>query len=637
LDLLIRRCLKKRPEDRPDTIGVVRAGLADVRATLADKRTHRPRFRRLAVPIPVGMLILALVWVGVWSLAGRHNTLGPLTGSPVRLTNDSGSSKDPSISADGKLVAYVSDRGGSNYDLYVQQVGGSQPIRLTNTEFDEGQPHFSPDATQIVFRSTQDGGGIFVVPTFGGEPKRIAGKGFRPRFSPDGKQVVFWTSSEGVYNNDSRIYVMSSSGGPVRTVRGDFDGAAHPIWTPDGEHLLFFGRQYGSAHTDCGYWITPLSGGQSTPVHMRAEFPPDVQNIRPEWWWKDRLFCSVSTADTVSIWELVLSVSTGKPLSPPRRLASGAGNESQVSVSDNGKLVFTSTLSNEDIYAVPIDANRGQVTGELQRLTNELSREYLPTLSADGRKMAFKSDRSGHEQVWLRDIPSGKEVALADINAALTSMAIISPDGARVAYSTFDQGKRNLLVIGTDNRISELWHDHGQVIGWTPDSKRLLFTNYNSSFNSTFNGHTVSLFDPRTKQLVDILRFAAPHSFGDIKVSPDGVWLAASIDRGPSQGQIMVMPFRSDLIPSDQWIAVTDERLYRHDVAWSLDGNLLYWFANEDGRDCLYAQRLNVSTKRPVGAHFAVRHFHYAVSRQQTAHSTNGNNKQYLDAEPLRG
>ena len=75
----------------------------------------------------------------------------------------------------------------------------------------------------------------------------------------------------------------------------------------------------------------------------------------------------------------------------------------------------------------------------------------------------------------------------------------------------------------------------------------------------------------------------------------------------------MVMPFRSDLIPSDQWIAVTDERLYRHDVAWSLDSNLLYWFANEDGRDCLYAQRLNVSTKRPVGAHFAVRHFHQRV------------------------
>src|SRR5262249_7649323 len=159
-----------------------------------------------------------------------------------------------------------------------------------------------------------------------------------------------------------------------------------------------------------------------------------------EWWWKDRLFCSVGTGDTVSIWELVLSVSTGKPLRPPRRLASGAGNESQASVSEGGKLVFTSSLSNEDIYAIPIDSNRGRATGELQRLTKELSREYRPTLPADGRKTAFKSDRSGHEQVWLRDIPSGKEVALADINSVLTSMAIISPDGSRVAYSSIDQG-----------------------------------------------------------------------------------------------------------------------------------------------------------------------------------------------------
>jgi hypothetical protein len=178
-----------------------------------------------------------------------------------------------------------------------------------------------------------------------------------------------------------------------------------------------------------------------------------------------------------------------------------------------------------------------------------------------------------------------------------------------VAYNTFNGARRNLFVVGTDNIAPELLYDNGQAYGWTPDSDRLLFTNYNSSFP----GHTISLVDVHSKQSVDILRLAAPPEFNDVKVSPDGVWMAVAITRGPSQGQIVVMPFRSDLIPSDQWIAITDDKIYRHEVAWSLDGNLLYWFANEDGRDCLYAQRLNPSTKRPEGAHFAVHHFHQRV------------------------
>jgi hypothetical protein len=40
-----------------------------------------------------------------------------------------------------------------------------------------------------------------------------------------------------------------------------------------------------------------------------------------------------------------------------------------------------------------------------------------------------------------------------------------------------------------------------------------------------------------------------------------------------------------------------------------LDGKLLYWFSVADGKDCIYAQRLNATTKEPVGAPFAVYRF----------------------------
>ncbi len=88
-----------------------------------------------------------------------------------RLTYDGGLAYQPSISKDGKLVVYASDRGGQDsLNLWVQQTAGGDPFQLTTDSADEYEPSFSADGSQVVFVSKRDGGGIYVVSSLGGQP-----------------------------------------------------------------------------------------------------------------------------------------------------------------------------------------------------------------------------------------------------------------------------------------------------------------------------------------------------------------------------------------------------------------------------------------------------------------------------------
>src|SRR5262249_39795244 len=147
---------------------------------------------------------------GVW-IATRPKPAAPeLRMRP--LTFDSGVSTSPTISTDGKLVAYASDRAGEgNLDLWVQPLtAGARPIRLTKDPPDDEDPSVSPEGGQIVFRSNRGGGGIYVVPSLGGEERLLVQGGHSPRFSPDGQWVAY---SSGVHLlAQSKVYVTSVAG-----------------------------------------------------------------------------------------------------------------------------------------------------------------------------------------------------------------------------------------------------------------------------------------------------------------------------------------------------------------------------------------------------------------------------------------
>jgi len=253
LGRIVARCLQKDPAARFQQMSEVASALRAVGEECRQRRMPWPR---------VGWAVtMAAVLAAAWWLWPRGSTLRAI--DLTRVTSDAGLTINPALSRDGKLLAYASDRAGGALNIWVQQVGGGEPIQVTNDTVDDSEPSFSPDGTRIAFRSQRDGGGIYVVPALGGTARRIANEGRRPRFSPDGEWVAYWVGDGGVYSRN-RFYVVPRNGGEPRQLAGTLFSANSPVWSPDGKSLLFVGaesdRQPLAEQYD--WWVAPLAGGR---------------------------------------------------------------------------------------------------------------------------------------------------------------------------------------------------------------------------------------------------------------------------------------------------------------------------------------------------------------------------------------
>jgi hypothetical protein len=96
------------------------------------------------------------------------------------------------------------------------------------------------------------------------------------------------------------------------------------------------------------------------------------------------------------------------------------------------------------------------------------------------------------------------------------------------------------------------------------------------------------------------------------RFSPDGAWVAfnARPDR-LSPPRMLVAAVRNSVVAGEnEWIAVTEDG---EAPAWSPQGNLLYFWSDRDGSPCLWAQRLDATTRRPWGPPVSIQHFHSRV------------------------
>ena len=328
----------------------------------------------------------------------------------TRLTSDVGWTDYPAISLDGKFLAYASDRSGDdNLDIWVQQIPDGPPVRLTHHAADEVEPSFSADGSRIAFQSSRLGGGIYIIPTLGGEERLLAARGFSPRFSPDGKWIAYGVAEQA----GSRIYVAPAAGGPAISI-------AERLLSGSGARLVT--RRPASAVLGAAPARRAareqhrlVRGGDPRRVaspdgRARGAAPREVSGVSGT----AVAGCVGARRETASSFTATSATprTCGRwPSRPeswrvsgaPQRATFGTTDEAAASVTSDGRMVFISRTMGADIWSLPIDANRAKVEGPLKRVTQDAADDYDPTLSDDGATLVFRSRRAGRFGVVLEE------------------------------------------------------------------------------------------------------------------------------------------------------------------------------------------------------------------------------------------
>jgi len=180
------------------------------------------------------------------------------------------------VSPDGKRVTY-----GALGHIYVKDLPGGQPKRVTRTEAFEFAPRWSADGQWIVHTTWTDAdyGRIRVVRpdgTAGRDVVTTPGHYTEPAFSPDGRWIVFRNSgTDGtrgpLYGGNSGIYVVPADGSAKpRLVR---EGGSDPSFDSTGRRVFVNDFRQGKAvlvSVGIGDPDSPLSGGDDV-VHFQSE------------------------------------------------------------------------------------------------------------------------------------------------------------------------------------------------------------------------------------------------------------------------------------------------------------------------------------------------------------------------------
>jgi TolB protein len=151
---------------------------------------------------------------------------------PQDRSSPSQASADTSALGDGDLSSLPGRIAFDNFeDVWTIDADGTDLTKLTRAPYPEFDPSWSPDGTEIAFRSERSGEPEIWIMNADGTDQRRLTEGLSPAWSPDGSLIAF-AGREGALS-------VIRPDGTGRGVLPGTEGGEYPSWSPDGSRIAF--------------------------------------------------------------------------------------------------------------------------------------------------------------------------------------------------------------------------------------------------------------------------------------------------------------------------------------------------------------------------------------------------------------
>jgi len=567
LDHAIRRCLAKDPEERWQTARDVALELKWIAEAGSQSSAATPvKDRRNSEWLTMAALVVtaaAAVTLGVL-YARRPATDAPVARAYIKpMVNSSfifsGTAAGFALSPDGRLLAYVASTPDGKSVLWLRPIDFLQAQPLPGTE-GATYPFWSPDSRFIAFFA---GGKLKKIESSGGPPFTIcdASDGRGGTWNRDGD--ILLTPAV-----NSTLFRVSSSGGPlipVTTLDPSKNETTHrwPYFLPDGRHFLYFtGSVFSPRETLTNSVLLGSLDSKESKLLLHSH--TNAIYASGHILFMRQFTLMAQPFDTTSLQLTGDAVPIADPVQEGRSVAKGV-----FSASENGLLTYVEGASGADRQLEWFDRD-GKEMGAVPGADAYAGVRISP----DGKRLAYYLDSAGYD-IWSFDIARGLKTALSFGSGSGQGnlYPVWSPDGRRIIYTSYRNGKYGLYLkasdgSGTEEPLLETVDRIRFPTDWSPDGK---FLTYIEGAQGGWAIWMLPLDGERKPFLLHKTQFAEREA----SFSPDGKWVSYCSNESGDY-KVYVVPFPG---PGGKWqVSPTGGCGPR----WRRDGKEIFYLSSDN-------------------------------------------------------
>jgi Tol biopolymer transport system component/DNA-binding winged helix-turn-helix (wHTH) protein len=435
------------PAQRPQVAQVLEAAPAPAPNPLP-KRSSRHKM----IAATATVALIAVAGLNTWRLFTTPQESAPKV---VPLTSTPGVEFQPSFSPDGNYVVYTGGPWGIRaLDVYVKQIGSEAVRRLTTDPAPDVSPKWSPDGRHIAFARVLGQrepfqAAVLITPVLGGAEHKVADIWLPTR--PETSRVLldWYPDSEnmavvdaGATGERCQLFGLNIRTGerwPLTTALAAGAGDLDPAVSPDGRHLVFVRH---TSHENADIYLLRLTAD----LHPAGEAQALVLGMggrEPRWTPDGREILFAFGAYHRKKLSRMRVAPGSAPVPVP--FAVEGTFALSAAVSRQWQLVYVTSRHDVDLYRTELGSNGNGI--RTTRFLSSTFVEHLPEYSPDGKRIAFVSNRSGSQQIWLSDSDGSNAYQLTRLSGTLeATWPRWSPDGRRLVFTV----GRSVYLVSVD-------------------------------------------------------------------------------------------------------------------------------------------------------------------------------------------